>query len=267
MVSQDDDSHRDWDALKDDGSESPIKARKRKKEVEFTAKQLERDPIDRKRGDIGLLGDGITYLDPEYNERYGAVQFYDEPNANADYEHCGQVPVWSSAEAAALSLEKDPQIVTPESIKPFIQESDFPKKYMQRLNLIERSMDAGALRFDPKSRRIKPIDFIEWAKQMQLDIPSELINAIEGHSKNMEREQQFMDDQKHPDVLSRSVYWQELQSKTLDAIDAFPGWAAQQKKITSERVKDWLKTQPIGADYREADLIKKVLSDIFQNCP
>ncbi|MCU7839657.1 MAG: hypothetical protein KZQ94_09790 [Candidatus Thiodiazotropha sp. (ex Troendleina suluensis)] len=267
MTSRDDDLDLLGDALKGDGSESPMKARERKKEAEFTAKLLERNakakvPDDRYPD---LDGDGITWVDDEYDEKL--KRFYDEPSANADYEHWGKVASYSSAEAAALLLGKDPQVVTPGTIKPHIERSGFPKKYMQMYVLIDRAVLAGELRSD--SKLIKPADFLAWAKQMQLDIPNGLINAIEGCSKNMETEEQNSDGVQNPDdVLSKSKYWLEFQSKTKTAINEFPGWVNQQtNKITVERVKDWLKTQPVDADYREADQIKKVLSDIFHNCP
>ncbi|MEW8646646.1 MAG: hypothetical protein AB2563_11150 [Candidatus Thiodiazotropha endolucinida] len=144
------------------------------------------DPELDKRRDIDLLGDGITYLDPTYDERFREDQFYNEPIADADYGHWGKVAAYSSAEAAALLLGKAPEVVTPESIKLFIQKFVFPKKYIQTYTLIDRAISMGELR--SKSDLIKPADFLEWAKEMQLDIPNGLVDAIEGRSKDVEIE-------------------------------------------------------------------------------
>lgn len=209
-MSQDDDSNGGWDVFKGDGSESLKKARERRKEADLTAKLLKSGTaparslvnldlngdgitwVDReydeklRRSDIDLLGDGITYLDSEYEERYGDARFYNEPTADADYGHWGKVAAYSSAEAAALLLGKAPEVVTPESIKPFIQKFVFPKKYIQTYTLIDRAVSMGELR--SKSDLIKPADFLEWAKEMQLDIPNGLVDAIEGRSKDVEIE-------------------------------------------------------------------------------
>ncbi|MEW8287249.1 MAG: hypothetical protein AB2697_14790 [Candidatus Thiodiazotropha endolucinida] len=175
MVSRDDDFDIEkWDALKGNDEESFLKKRKRKKEAEFTEKLLKRDPIAR----------ALNNKYKEYDEKYG--RFYDQPNANADYGHWGKVAAYSSEEAAALLLGKAPEVVTLESTKPLIQEFDFPKTYKKICTLIERALIGKELRSE--EGYIKPADFLEWAKEMQLDIPNGLVDAIEGRSKDVEIE-------------------------------------------------------------------------------
>ncbi|MCU7865514.1 MAG: hypothetical protein KZQ92_16230 [Candidatus Thiodiazotropha sp. (ex Lucinoma borealis)] len=273
MTSRDDDLDLLGNALKGDGSESPMKARERKKEAEFTAKLLEGDakakvPDDRY---LDLDGDGITWVDKEYDEMPGEVPFYDKPNANADYEHWGKVASYSSAEAAALLLEKAPEVVTPESIKSFIQESDFPKKYMQMYTLIDRAASMGEL--TSTSSLIQPSHLLEWAKRKNINIPSGLISAIDGRSKNIEIEEQKTDGvQKPDDVLSKSEYWLKLHSIASKAAKEYPDWhRVQARKVQTTSILDWLR-KTYGANFydvcgkkfteREALVIKYVLQDI-----
>ncbi|MCG7923076.1 MAG: hypothetical protein N0C81_03115 [Candidatus Thiodiazotropha lotti] len=152
------------------------------KTEESTAKKLERDPLTRTsnekviREDIDLDGDGLIWIDKDYDERFGEVPFYEKPNAAADYGHWGKVPLWTSADAASLLFGKDPQIVTPDSIQPYIQSSGFPKKYMQLYTLIDRAVSAGELQSE--SNLIKPIDLLDWAGKHNISVPNELLSSI-----------------------------------------------------------------------------------------
>lgn len=165
-MSQDDDSKDGlWDLLKMMGEiEIPMKEQQRKRDADFRKRQLERK---RKQRAI----DGL---------------FYSKPTAYADYGHWGKVAAYSSEEAAALLLGKAPEVVTLESTKPLIQEFDFPKTYKKICTLIERAVIGKELRSE--EGYIKPADFLEWAKKMQLDIPNGLVDAIEGRSKDVEIE-------------------------------------------------------------------------------
>ncbi|MES9949344.1 MAG: hypothetical protein ABW118_10325 [Candidatus Thiodiazotropha sp.] len=246
--------------------------------------------------------------------------FFNKPDADADFEYWGKIAGYKPEEAAALLLSKDPNKVNSESLRPYSQISDFPKKYTDSFTLVSRAVSMSELKAP-----IQPKLFLEWAKKKRIEFPSELSQVIEECSSDTEiktyehqqktitilkgtintqnetietqkeaietllaqrvntnrqlndllekpeterTKQQTSAVDQQPNTLSGSKYWREFQSKTLVAIDAFPGWADEQKnKITSEKVKDWLKRQPTNADYREADLIKKILADIFNNCP
>lgn len=61
-----------------------------------------------------------------------------------------------------------------------------------------------------------------------------------------------------------SRYWQGLTKKVKAAIEKYPSWSSSKKKIQkSANLHDWL-TNVINADNREAEIIKKVLSDYFK---
>ncbi|MBW9265841.1 MAG: hypothetical protein K1563_07880 [Candidatus Thiodiazotropha sp. (ex. Lucinisca nassula)] len=251
--------------------------------------------------------------------------FFNRPDANADFEYWGKVAGYKPEEAAALLLGKSPDKVTFDSLKPYSQISDFPKKYTQSFTLVSRAVSMGELR-----NPIQPRLFLEWAKQKKIDFPDELAKVIEECSSDTEirtyetqkntitilkkavsdlkevvssqketieillgkhaelkehydelyeqslevtealkaerAKQQTPAEAGQSGVVPDSVYWREFQSKTLAAIDAFPEWANKQtNKIQISTVIDWLtaKNMPVEADKREAELIKKVLTDIY----
>ncbi|MCG8016992.1 MAG: hypothetical protein JAY97_12315 [Candidatus Thiodiazotropha sp. 'RUGA'] len=270
MASKDDDfDKRKFDALKGNGEESFLEKRNRKKEEELTIKQLERDPNamatsrrDKKhvekvvREDIDLLGDGVTYLDPDYDEKYirGDIDLegdgitwidkeyderlnkpvYEEHIANADYELWVQIALWSAAESAALLLRKDPQIVTPDSIEPYKDRHDFPKKYMRMHLRIDRAVIAGELRSE--SSLINPVHLLEWAKHNNIDIPIELAKVLEDRSKKQRTESS--DTQSNEQ--KRSEYDEELQEVANHLAQEFrdrTGRKATKEEVASTMIK------------------------------
>ena len=65
-------------------------------------------------------------------------------------------------------------------------------------------------------------------------------------------------------ALLNSEYWGKLSGLTSHAIQAYPAWKANQRKIQKTgNLQGWL-TAVIKADNREAEIIKKILSDFFQ---
>jgi hypothetical protein len=63
--------------------------------------------------------------------------------------------------------------------------------------------------------------------------------------------------------LDLSTYWNSLKSLTEEAVAQYPAWSDGQRKVQkTSNLTDWL-TSDIGANSREAEIIKKVLTDIF----
>lgn len=67
----------------------------------------------------------------------------------------------------------------------------------------------------------------------------------------------------HP-KLGASEYWVQFEGLVMEAVDQYPMWAAaSNRKIQKTgNLHDWL-TKTIGATGREAEIIKKVLTDLF----
>ncbi|MGR8932626.1 MAG: hypothetical protein ACU836_18555 [Gammaproteobacteria bacterium] len=65
------------------------------------------------------------------------------------------------------------------------------------------------------------------------------------------------------DLIARSAYLRKFFQLAVKAVNDFPGWLDQQKVVQrTGNLMDWL-TAEIGATSREAEIIKKVLSEIF----
>jgi hypothetical protein len=93
------------------------------------------------------------------------------------------MPYWTVEEAIALSFGKSPDIVSWKEISVYKDSSPFVKKYMKAQKLVQRALEAKELKYEPGSygsntKRIKPYDFVNWAKTNNLDFPTELEKII-----------------------------------------------------------------------------------------
>ena len=156
---------------------------------------------------------------------------------------------WSEDQAVAISLEKNPERVNWNAIKPFESESNFVKKYSDRRKLV-----ASALRKKMLPRPITPISFTRWCLDENVDVPQTMASLL------VDSETSDADQKK-----SISPYWKEFEGKTTRAIREYPDWRDQQIKIKIQKtgsLVDWLKGT-IKANSRESEIIKKVLSEIY----
>ncbi|MFK5915590.1 MAG: hypothetical protein QM484_14585 [Woeseiaceae bacterium] len=65
--------------------------------------------------------------------------------------------------------------------------------------------------------------------------------------------------------LSNSASWVELNHLVEIAVKEYPNWRSNQRKVQkSGNLQEWLTSSDIGASNREAELIKKIMSDFFQ---
>ena len=65
-------------------------------------------------------------------------------------------------------------------------------------------------------------------------------------------------------ALSNSLYWNELNVLFAKAVNDYPSWKETQRKVQKTgNLQGWL-TKVVQADNREAEIIKKILSDFFQ---
>lgn len=63
--------------------------------------------------------------------------------------------------------------------------------------------------------------------------------------------------------LQTSPYWRRLTKLTLNAIEEYPQWKKEQKIVhITSNLMEWLKK--LGANTREADIIKNILSDLHE---
>lgn len=63
--------------------------------------------------------------------------------------------------------------------------------------------------------------------------------------------------------LKESAYWERFTNMAVDSVREYPVWKRTQRQVQkTANLVDWLK-KSVGADNREAEILKKVLSDFF----
>lgn len=101
-------------------------------------------------------------------------QFWEEPQAKADFIHWAKVPDWSLEEIVALSLKKDPRAVSSDKFVHGTRGTTFSAAYFERLDLVQRHHAAGNL--DDRTRTTK---VIEWAEEYDFALPEELVERVQ----------------------------------------------------------------------------------------
>jgi hypothetical protein len=107
-------------------------------------------------------------------QREEAARFFNQPHATADFEHWSKCAHWTLDEAVALSFGRSPETVSWDKIRSCEAISQFVQQYARRRDLALRAM-AWRLLFDP----VLPGIFLAWAKRTEIDVPPELVHAVE----------------------------------------------------------------------------------------
>lgn len=96
-------------------------------------------------------------------------RFFNQPQANADFDHWTKTAHWTLDEAVALSFGKAPEVVRWENVKYYSQVSPFAAQYARVRDLTLRAVPWKQL-YDP----ILPSLFLAWAKRTDVSYPPEL---------------------------------------------------------------------------------------------
>lgn len=100
-------------------------------------------------------------------------RFYNLKSANADFEHWSKAAYWTLEEAIALSFGKQPDIVTWKALEQYKQKSAFVRTYAKRRDLALR-----ATHWKKFGDTIPPVIFIDWCKQLKIELPNELVSEL-----------------------------------------------------------------------------------------
>jgi hypothetical protein len=109
-----------------------------------------------------------------YEDAADQGQFFNAEDASADFGYWMTLDSWSLDEAIALSLGKNPNIVTWPKLKALTQSSKFARQFAARREAARR-----AVALKPFGDLIPREVFIKWATSRNMEIPSELNAAIE----------------------------------------------------------------------------------------
>jgi hypothetical protein len=102
-----------------------------------------------------------------------AHRFFSDPYSEADIDHWSKISYWTVDEAVALSLNKDPRVVTWERIEEYKVRSGFVFQFLERRELIGRAIEAEQL-----LDRNTPAFFLAWAARTRFYMPDSLIDAV-----------------------------------------------------------------------------------------
>jgi hypothetical protein len=105
-----------------------------------------------------------------YEKRAEKQQFFNRPEAGADFSHWARMHYWSAEEAVALILGKNPKRVNLINLDEYsTRVSPFIPKYKNLRELINRAVEVEDL-----PERATPRQSVEWARKIDSEIPAEL---------------------------------------------------------------------------------------------
>lgn len=98
---------------------------------------------------------------------------FNQSYAIADFDYWSKMATWSPDEFVALSLGRDPRVVTWDKVRPHRRTSKFAANYENQKALVDRAIDACLL----LGWRSKT--YLSWAQSVSLDVDAGLIAACE----------------------------------------------------------------------------------------
>jgi len=127
-------------------------------------------------------------------------EWFLDPKYNADFDYWLKADYWSVEECLALAFGKNPKLINFAKIINFQHSinvsSKFVLKYLENFDLVERSINyfsLGTMICDKytktENKKVKPLDFINWAKSKNIELPkglSELTKQDENNIKEIE---------------------------------------------------------------------------------
>jgi hypothetical protein len=202
--------------------------------------------VEKKRG-------SRIFIDPEEQ------RFFNRPEslANEDcYRYWSKMAVWTTHQAAVLSLGRDPSRVSIDSIYDLRDISPFAKNYSDMGHLIHNAVENDVLH-----KSTPPNIFVEWAALNGIHPPRKKgwgglgLGAKEdvGHRER--------------DPLKGNQSFEYIENAARRAIKEYPIWKS--KRVGKVKIKDvlaWL-DEEFNVDTRRAEIIKDVLSDRFEDFP
>jgi hypothetical protein len=100
-------------------------------------------------------------------------QFWEEPQAKADFSHWAKVPAWNLGEIAALMLGRDPSFFNSAEFFEGTQGSEFAGARYELLDILYRHVAAGELYNLTASTKV-----IDWAEKYDFALPQELVERV-----------------------------------------------------------------------------------------
>jgi hypothetical protein len=110
----------------------------------------------------------------EAEERADRLEFFNRPDAAADFRYWCHLERWSVDETAALLLGKNPEKVSSSSLYSTSHGSPFRRAFQELKAKLSRAVDDGKLQ-----KRDTPSNFFGWAERIGVPVPPELSARLE----------------------------------------------------------------------------------------
>jgi len=115
----------------------------------------------------------------EKNQEREESYFFNQPDAQADFDYWARLSSWKVEEAVALSFGKNPKVVTFKKItQDDVKHSSLSHEYVCIHDIVIRAVDDGVL-----NKKLKPSVFLAWAKGLKISVPDGLIEAVNKFNK------------------------------------------------------------------------------------
>ena len=115
----------------------------------------------------------------ETNQEREQSYFFNQPDAQADFDYWARLSSWKVEEAVALSFGKNPKVVTLKNIvQNGVKDSNFGNEFLGVLEIVTRAVEDGVL-----DKKLKPSVFLAWAKGLKISVPDGLIEAVNKFNK------------------------------------------------------------------------------------
>jgi hypothetical protein len=188
----------------------------------------------------------------EKAERAEQEHFFNQPRANADFQHWSKLAHWTLDEAVALSFGKAPESVNWPTISKYLQLSPFAVQYSRRRELALRAAQWKHL-YDP----VLPGIFLAWAKGLEIEVPAALVEAVQ--KRGTIRDWKSLYDELKTAHANREASWtalDEAKDRTIVAKDRVV--AALEERVRHLEARQVPPEKQLGARERES-LLKLVI--------
>ena len=180
----------------------------------------------------------------EYEEQ-DKYHFFSQPDANADFGYWCKFSSWTSEQAIALSLGKDPKKVDFNSICIHLPHSPFAAEYVSRRELFKNEMKPKLI-----DGKISLEFFVLWVKNNNIQIPNELEDIISNRQEFVDWKQKYISLEKlHNDFKNAgSTKLASLQQKNDHQNEQINKLTKEKEKLTD--IRDALEKlgQPLDDD-------------------
>ena len=184
-----------------------------------------------------------------------------EPN----YSHYLMLDLWSTVQTACILCRLDPDFYADRYSVTRDVQAEITLRSRNVENLC-RVFDAGIkaealISLGPtidsitmrSSHDVRPRDILRFAAAKNVSIPDELSPLLDSVSSQSSK-------------LEDSGYWASLTHMAECAVIGYPSWKEKQGKAKIRKtgnLQEWL-VHEFGVDSREAEVLKKVLSDVYK---